>query len=61
MDFSVFDTKKIDEYSRRAREQWGHTEVYREFTENIDRAGGEGTAEFTARAIEYYCDNRASR
>lgn len=136
MDFSVFDTKKIDEYSKRAREQWGQTEAYREFekkskgrtkedeirmadefmklfeefgemkllpaeadevqrqvkrlqdyisehfytctdeilrglgqmyacggefTENIDRAGGEGTAEFTANAIENYCDSRALR
>ena len=26
-----------------------------EFTENIDKAGGEGTAEFTAKAIEFYC------
>ena len=26
-----------------------------EFTENIDRAGGEGTAEFTTKAIEIYC------
>ena len=26
-----------------------------EFTENIDNAGGKGTAEFTAKAIEIYC------
>ena len=26
-----------------------------EFTENIDRAGGEGTAAFTAQAIAVYC------
>ena len=26
-----------------------------EFTENIDKAGGEGTAEFSAKAIEIYC------
>lgn len=26
-----------------------------EFTENIDRAGGKGTAEFVCRAIEIYC------
>lgn len=26
-----------------------------EFTENIDRCGGAGTAEFTAKAIEIYC------
>ena len=26
-----------------------------EFTDNIDRAGGKGTAEFAAKAIEIYC------
>ena len=26
-----------------------------EFTENIDRAGGEGTAVFACKAIEAYC------
>ena len=26
-----------------------------EFTENIDKMGGEGTAEFTNRAIQIYC------
>ena len=26
-----------------------------EFTKNINRAGGEGTAEFASKAIEYYC------
>ena len=130
MDFTVFDTKKIDEYSKRAKEQWGETSEYQEyeeksknmtdaqqkdvinsfmlifaefgklkdqdaasnvvqlqvkklqdfisehyykcskeilsglgkmyvsggeFTENIDSYGGEGTAEFTAKAIDIYC------
>ena len=130
MDFSAFDTKKIDEYSKRAKEQWGQTAAYKEyeektinrtdtdnektakdfmqifadfgqmkemnpscetvqlqvkklqnyitehfyhctneilstlgkmyadggeFTANIDSAGGEGTAEFTDKAIEAYC------
>lgn len=130
MDFTVFDTKKIDEYSKRAKEQWGKTPEYKEFeekskdwtdeyqqgmlkdfmqifvefgemksmdpadekvqlqvkklqdyitehfynctkeilsclgkmysgggefTENIDKAGGKGTAEFSAKAIEIYC------
>ncbi len=130
MDFTVFDTKKIDEYSKRAKEQWGKTAEYKEFeqkaknwtgedqqimisdfmqifvefgqmmslehtdekvqlqvkklqdyisehfynctkeilnslgkmyagggdfTENIDKAGGEGTAVFSAKAIEFYC------
>lgn len=130
MDFTVFDTKKIDEYSKRAQEQWGRSPEYKEFeenarnwtdedqqmmmndfmqmfaefgqmmtlepsekkvqlqvmklqnyisehfyhctkeilsslgnmytgggefTENIDKVGGQGTAEFTAKAIEVYC------
>lgn len=130
MDFSVFDTKKIDEYALQAKEQWGNTAEYKEyeqkhagrgkeeeqavaeklmqifaefgrlkecapesdavqrqvkklqdyitqhyyqcsnetiyglgqmyadggeFTDNIDRAGGEGTAKFTAEAIRIYC------
>jgi len=130
MSFEVFDTKKIDEYAKRAKEQWGKTPEYREFeqkaknwtdeeeqvmandfmqifaefgqmmvldpasegvqmqvkklqeyisehfyqcskeilyslgqmyagggdfTDNIDKVGGVGTAAFTAKAIEVYC------
>jgi len=131
MDFSVFDTTRIDEYAKQAKEQWGNSEAYKEFevktkdrtkedeqrimkefmhifiefgtlkelepadretqkqviklqeyitehfyqctseilsglgamyaaggefTDNIDRAGGNGTAEFVAKAIEIYCN-----
>ena len=130
MDFSAFDTKKMDEYAAQAKDNWGKTEAYKEFeekskdwtqetsgniakdmmllfvefgemkdldpadekvqaqvkklqeyitehfynctnqilsglgrmyacggefTENIDNYGGEGTAEFTHKAIEIYC------
>lgn len=130
MDFTAFDTSKIDEYAKRAKEQWGETPAFKEFeeksehrtkkneqnimnafmklfeefgklkasnpaseqsqnqvkklqqyinqnfysctdeilfslgqmysdcgefTENIDRAGGKGTAEFTTQAIRIYC------
>ncbi len=130
LSFKAFDSAKLDEYSRRAKEQWGKTPEYKEFeeksknrtkdgenrimadfmkifeefgamkekdpasaeaqaqvkklqgfitehfykcsddillslgkmyagggefTENIDSAGGSGTAEFTCRAIEIYC------
>ena len=98
MDFTAFDTGKIDRYAKEARELYSNTPEYREFlekskdwtperdramearimgifarfgeirdkvlmglgkmysgggefTENIDRAGGPGTAEFAARAI----------
>ncbi len=33
MDFTVFDTKKIDEYTREAKEKWGSTPAFREFEE----------------------------
>ena len=33
MDFKVFDTTKIDEYSKRAKEQWGQTSEFKEFEE----------------------------
>jgi len=130
IDFSAFDTKKIDEYSKRAKEIWGQTSEYKEFEEkakhwtddyqdqmmkdfmmifaefgqmmelkpnsyevqnqvkklqdyisdhfykcsndilkslgrmyngggeftyNIDKVGGQGTADFTSKAIEIYC------
>lgn len=130
MDFSAFDTAKMDEYATKAKEKWQHTNAYQEytqknkgrskdaeealargvmlifsdfgkckdgdpalpeaqalvkrlqayisenyyqctpeilqtlgamygaggeFTENIDKAGGEGTAEFVERAISIYC------
>ena len=130
MDFNVFDTTKMDEYTRKAKEQWGQTPEYKEyeeksgsqsldtqkmawqnlmlifvefgkmtdkkpedsdvqlevkklqdyitehfykcpnkilnglgkmyasggeFTENIDKAAGSGTAAFVAKAIEIYC------
>lgn len=128
MDFSVFDSSKLDEYARQAKATWGHTDAYKEFegrkltkeqeqkanigimeifvefgkmrsrkpdeeivqeqvkklqdfitdnfytctneilaglgqmyngggsmTENIDKAGGEGTADFVSEAIRIYC------
>ena len=131
MDFSAFDTGKIDAYAKEAKAKWGETDAYKEFekktagqsredrqsaadglmailsvfgqlkdepasapqaqaqvealkqyitahfytctdeilaglgrlyaaggefTENIDRAGGAGTAAFAARAITHYCE-----
>jgi len=31
LDFSAFDTRKIDEYCARAKENWGKTEAWKEF------------------------------
>ena len=31
MDFTAFDTKKIDEYAAKAKETWGDTDAYKEY------------------------------
>lgn len=33
LDFTAFDTRKIDEYAKEARENWGKTEAWKEFEE----------------------------
>lgn len=33
MDFTAFDTQKIDEYARQAKESWGETDEYKEVEE----------------------------
>ena len=59
MQFKEFDTSRIDEYTRRARESWGDTPAYREFEQNAAErtvqessdmygAGGEFTANINA-------------
>ena len=45
MDFSAFDTKKIDEYAAKAKEAWGNTPAYREYER---KAGGRSKAEAMA-------------
>ena len=42
LDFSAFDTSKIDEYAAQVKE-------------TIDKVGGAGTAEFADQAIQIYC------
>ena len=45
MDFSAFDTRKIDEYAAQAKASWGSTPEYREFEE---RTQGRSKAENAA-------------
>ena len=33
MDFTAFDTKKMDEYAAQAKESWGDTDAYKEYEE----------------------------
>ncbi len=56
MDFSAFDTEKLDSYARQAKESWGKTDAYREFeeksrnrTREAGQALGRGLMEIFAR------------
>ena len=33
LNFSAFDTSKLDEYAKKAKEQWGNTPAYKEYAE----------------------------
>ena len=33
MDFTAFDTRKLEEYKMKAKEQWGDTSAYKEYEE----------------------------
>lgn len=41
MDFNVFDTTKLDEYTKKAKEQWGQTAEYKEYEEKSGKQSPE--------------------
>ena len=48
LDFTVFDTKKMEEYSAQAKAAWGNTEAYREFEQKNRNRGDEEMKEITS-------------
>ena len=52
MDFSVFDAKKIDEYTAQAKAAWGKTEAYREYEEKTGEISEEGKAKLWKQMME---------
>ena len=51
MDFSAFDTKKLDEYAAQARASWGTTPEYREFEQKSKGRSQAESAELNARMM----------
>ena len=35
MNFSAFDTEKLDRYAQEAKAKWGNTEVYQEYEKKL--------------------------
>lgn len=56
MDFSAFDTSKIDEYAAQAKASWGKTPEYREFTEKAKGRTKEQDLELGRRMMEIFAD-----
>lgn len=56
MDFSVFDTKKMDEYARRAKEQWGKAAEYKEFEEKSQNRSEDEQRVITERFMQLFTD-----
>ena len=52
MDFSAFDTKKMDEYAARAKKTWGNTPAYREYEQKAKGRTKEETAEVNRKMRE---------
>lgn len=44
LDFKAFDTKKIEEYTEKAKEKWGETAAYKEFEEKQQNRSVKDTA-----------------
>lgn len=56
MDFSVFDTKKLDEYAAQAKANWGKTAAYREFEEKTKGLSVEENNRMAAEFMELFAE-----
>lgn len=56
MDFTVFDTKKIDEYARRAKEQWGKSAEHKEYEQKAQNRSREEEQEIGEEFMELFID-----
>ena len=56
MDFSVFDTKKMDEYAKQAKEQWGKTAEYKECEQKSQNRSKEEDQVMKQKFMELFMD-----
>ena len=52
MDFTAFDTQKIQEYTRQAKQQWGATSAYKEFEQKTAHQTAQEVADMGSRLME---------
>ena len=61
MDFSAFDTKKMDEYAAKAKETWGDTPAYQEYEQKAKGRSKAETAEISRRMMDIFAEFGAMR
>lgn len=54
MDFSVFDTRKLDEYANQAKMQWGESEAYQEFEQKYQNKSEEEQLEVIENFVQIF-------
>ena len=61
MDFSAFDTAKLDEYAARAKEAWGETPAYKEFEQKTKGRTDTEAMELNRQMMAVFADFGAVR
>ena len=61
MDFSAFDTKKMDEYAAKAKEAWGETEAYQEYEQRSKGRSQAETLETSRQMMDIFSEFGAIR
>ena len=61
MDFSAFDTKKMEEYAAQAKAAWGHTEAYREYEKKAQGRTPEESGTLSEQMMRIFADFGAIR
>ena len=56
MDFSAFDTKKMDEYAAKAKEAWGDTPAYREYEQKAKGRSKAETMEVSRQMMDIFAE-----
>ena len=61
MDFSAFDTKKMDEYAAKAKETWGETPAYQEYEQKAKGRSKAETLETSRQMMDIFAEFGAIR
>ena len=56
MDFSAFDTKKMDEYAAKAKEAWGSTPAYQEYEQKAKGRSKAESMEASRRMMDIFAE-----